>query len=92
LASLSMSSRLSSNDQASHPPGARREVHHAPHRRNQSPSHSVCSSCCRSSAPWCRSCLSRSSSARSGSWTTFCSCDDHLRLHCCLSSRWSTRN
>jgi hypothetical protein len=45
-----------------------------------------------SSAPWCRSRLQRSSSARSGSWTISCSCDDHLHLHYFLSSRWSTRN
>jgi hypothetical protein len=52
----------------------------------------VCSSCCRSSAPWCRSRLSRSSSTRSRSWTTSCSCDDHLHRHSCSSSRWITRN
>jgi hypothetical protein len=52
----------------------------------------VCSSCCRSSAPWCRSRLKRSSLAHSSSWTTSCSCNDHLHLHCCSSSRWSTQN
>jgi hypothetical protein len=54
LASLSMSSRLSSNEPSLHSPDARREAHHAPRRWNQSPSRSMFSSCCRSSAPWCR--------------------------------------
>jgi hypothetical protein len=65
----------------------RRKACHIPHPRSRSLSLSGDSSCCRSYEPCHISHLSRSSSARSSSWMTSCSCADHLHLRCYLRSR-----